>query len=82
MGGDEVPGCHLPLAVHPHQRAVGLLALERDRPQPAMAVPGQEPESDHRQNPRSMMIVGGDSEEPKKMIGELGTAGLGVQVKR
>jgi hypothetical protein len=47
-----------------------------------MAVPGQEPESDHRQNPRSMMIGGGDSEEPKKVIGELGAAGLGVQVKR
>jgi hypothetical protein len=32
----------VPLAVHPHQKVVGLLALERDRPQPAMAVPGQE----------------------------------------
>jgi len=38
----EVPGLHLPLAVHPHQKVVGLIALERDRPQSAMAVPGQE----------------------------------------
>src|SRR5512132_2382425 len=49
-----MPGRQLPLAVDPHQKVVGLLALERDRPQPAMGSQARSLESDHRQNPQSL----------------------------
>jgi hypothetical protein len=40
--GHQVPGRPLPLRVHPHQKVVGFRALERDRPEAAVAIPGED----------------------------------------
>jgi hypothetical protein len=39
VGRHEMPGRHLPLGVHPHQKVVGLRALERDGSEVAVVIP-------------------------------------------
>ena len=40
--GHQVPGRPLPLRVHPLQKVVGLRALEPDRPEVAVTIPGED----------------------------------------
>jgi hypothetical protein len=42
VGRHEMPGLHLPLGVHPHQKILGLRALERDGSEVAVPIPGED----------------------------------------
>jgi hypothetical protein len=42
IGRHEMPGRHLPLGSHPLKKVVGLRALERDRSEGAVAIPGED----------------------------------------
>ena len=42
VGRHEMPGLHPPLGVHPHQKILGLRALERDGSEVAVPIPGED----------------------------------------